>query len=68
MLRFARFAAALFFLIWAAEPMTPSKAFDVSAYYDPVSSVKLHSWNGGFNWGDCDHINGETSAEKDSIL
>lgn len=68
MLRFARFAVTMLLVVWAAEPNTPSKAFDVSAYYDPVSSIKIHSWNGGFNWGDCDNLNGETLLEKTVLL
>jgi len=68
MFRFIRFVLGMVIAVWCAELSAPSKAFDVSAYYDPVSSVKIHSWNGGFNWGDCDANGVETLEEKAALL
>ncbi|NUO18816.1 hypothetical protein HUU59_05155 [bacterium] len=39
MLRFTKIVLTALVIIWAAELSTPSRAFDVSTYFDPYSMV-----------------------------
>lgn len=68
MLRFFKFIFALAFVIWAAGSTDSSLAFDVCAYWDPQSYVKVHSWDGAFNFFDCDGDSGETPFERAQAL
>lgn len=50
---YAKICLSVGFLLLVIHSFDSAQAFDVSAYYDPYSVVRVHTRKGGFNLGDC---------------
>lgn len=54
---YAKICLSVGFLLLVIHSFDSALAFDVSAYYDPYSVVRVHTRKGGFNLGDCNSNN-----------